>query len=131
MSNPLSPVGYAVPVAIEQIIFKHKYNIYYKCILCWNRYFTLTKINNKWLLKFNDKEDEDGKKYKIDTTKTKEDMIKTLLKLGISDKVYFKLELINLDNNVVILKKTLYSLKSLIEFIYDTEDNLNGITFEK
>lgn len=123
-------VAYAVPVVIQKNIFKHKYKIYYKCCLCWKTYFILKKDNNFWYLEYieNNLENE-SKKYKFESNKKIEDIVETLKKLGVKEKVFFKLQLINESNNDIIFKKTIYALNNLIASIYETELNLEGVEF--
>ena len=116
-------VAYAVPVTPNfNQSFKHIYNIYIRKPLCFGDYFTLAHENNNWVLQFFN----NTKKYVI-PNKNSNDLCKILLKIGIKKNSYYKLELINEGEQ--LFKKTFYKLYNLIEFIYDTENKLQGVTY--
>lgn len=116
-------VAYAVAVTPDyHNTFKHIYNIYIRKPLCFADYFSLTKKNDKWSLQFFNS----AKKYLI-PNKDSEDLCKILLKLGIKKKGNYMLHLINEDD--LLIKKKFYNIKDTLDFIYDTEMKLEGVTY--
>jgi len=117
------PVAYAVPVTPQfSQSFKHIYNIYVRKPICFGNYFTLTHEKGNWVLQFFN----NTKKYII-PNKTSDDLCKVLLKIGVRKNSYYKLELIN--DGEQLFKKVFYKLSNLIEFIYDTEIKLEGVSY--
>lgn len=116
-------VAFAVPVTPQfSHSFKHIYNIYVRKPLCFGNYFTLTHETGNWVLQFFN----NTKKYVI-PNKTEDDLCKVLLKIGIKKNGYYRLELIN--DGEQLLRKPFYKLSSIIEFIYDTENKLQGVNY--
>jgi len=117
------PVAYAIPVTPPfNKSFKHVYNIYIRKPLCFGNFFTLTHENGNWVLQFFN----NTKKYII-PNKTSTDLCKVLIKIGVKKNSYYMLELIN--DGEQLLKKTFYKISNLIEFIYDTEIKLEGVSY--
>lgn len=117
-------VAYAVPVSPPPFhkSFKHIYNIHVRKPLCFGCYFTLTHEKGNWVLQFFN----NTKKYII-PNKSADDLCKVLLKIGVKKNGYYKLELIN--DGEQLFKKTFYKISNLIDFIYDTESKLEGVSY--
>jgi hypothetical protein len=117
-------VAYAVPVSPPPFkhSFKHIYNIYVRKPLCFGNYFTLNHDNGDWCLQFFN----NTKKYII-PNKSPENLCKVLIKIGVKKNGYYKLELIN--DGEQLFKKTFYKIANLIDYIYDTETKLEGVSY--
>lgn len=122
--NPTCPPLYLSPpaIAVPAPTISYEYLIFKRQCFCYNHLFTLKKNHDRWKLTMAFEKNS----YQIPATKTKEEIQQILISLGIENNL-FKVEVYSKD--IKVNKKYFITLKSLVNFIIETEQIVEGVEF--
>jgi hypothetical protein len=120
-TSPSAPSPLCLPVAIARQRFNYYFIIKKRSFWCYNNYLKLEINNDYYLINY-----KNGI-LEIPKNKSIEYIIEILKTIGISNKHIFKIYV--MKGEILMSKKTLYDLNSIINFVNKTELIMENVKY--
>jgi hypothetical protein len=120
-TSPSAPSPLCLPVAIARQRFNYYFIIKKRSFWCYNNYLKLEITNDYYLINY-----KNGI-LEIPKNKSIEYIIEILKTIGISNKHIFKIYV--MKGEILMSKKTLYDLNSIINFVNKTELIMENVKY--